>query len=273
MQDFVYVNILNEGPIVWINEMGPIFGYNMPMGIYSLMKDDPSIKMEFTTPDRAKRQKIEYYQKKAEEKQQILNFTAQNIPVTTEIIKEKETIREPEIIMEPAIPQAVNDSFIPEEKIEIKVEEKEEPISEIIDNKEDIIKSSNNIGYISEKELENNTQPGIIENLDEEDPYIVQSERIITEYNDLFNNNSDTDEEDEEIDIIMADKITTDIFDTLPAKKDEIKIYSNKELQGMTKSQLKKILAERGYVDGIYAAKYHDRVEDLIRKVKKTQNK
>lgn len=273
MQDFVYVNILNEGPIIWINEMGPIFGYNMPMGIYSLMKDDPSIKMEFTTPERAKKQKIEYYKKKAEQKQQLLNSIPKNTPAPVEAVKEKEIVKEPEIIMEPATPQTVNDSFIPEEKIEIKVEEKEEPIPETINNEENVIEPDNSIGYVSEKELENSITTETAEKLNDEDSSITQSKRIITEYNDLFNNNSDTDEEDEEIDLIMADKNPTDIFNTLPAKKDEIKVYSNKELQGMTKSQLKKILAERGYIDGIYAAKYHDRVEDLIRKVKKTQSK
>lgn len=53
--------------------------------------------------------------------------------------------------------------------------------------------------------------------------------------------------------------------------KEEFVVYSARQLNKMTKGELKKILLDRGYTKGPYAPKYHDHVEDLIKKVKNTQ--
>lgn len=56
-----------------------------------------------------------------------------------------------------------------------------------------------------------------------------------------------------------------------PSTKKKVKKYTKAQLEGMTKAEMKAILADRGYTSGPYAGKYHDTVADLIEKVLKTQ--
>lgn len=63
MPDYIYVNIFNEGMIPWIKEKGPLFGYRMPVGIYSIISRDPRIKIEFTTPENAEKARKDYLRK------------------------------------------------------------------------------------------------------------------------------------------------------------------------------------------------------------------
>lgn len=52
---------------------------------------------------------------------------------------------------------------------------------------------------------------------------------------------------------------------------EKIKSYTDEELSEMTKAQMKEILKSRGYTSGPYSGKYHDTVEELKEKVKRTQ--
>lgn len=82
--------------------------------------------------------------------------------------------------------------------------------------------------------------------------------------------------DDEELDKILdsvcekttfADPVIADKTDP----EEPFKFYTDKELSTMTKAQMKKVLRGRGYLEGPYAGKYHDTVEMLKDKVRKTQ--
>ena len=49
MVDFIYVNILNEGPLPWIRKSGPLFGYKIGYGMYQIIRKDPRLKIEVVT--------------------------------------------------------------------------------------------------------------------------------------------------------------------------------------------------------------------------------
>ena len=60
-------------------------------------------------------------------------------------------------------------------------------------------------------------------------------------------------------------------LEEVQTEKSEIKKYSKKKLETMTKRELKEILKERGYIEGRLAPKYHDTVATLVSKVLETQ--
>lgn len=98
-----------------------------------------------------------------------------------------------------------------------------------------------------------------IEVLDDEPEDSVETENIDDELDAILDEIPDTKSE-----------IPCDIMKDESESK-EFKTYTNKQLSVMTKKQLKDILMDRGYTKGPYAPKYHDHVEDLIKKVKNTQ--
>ena len=175
--DFVYVNILNEGEIPYIRKKGPIFGYHMGVGVYSILARDPRVKIEKTTYENAVAKKAEYLEKKNEK-----------IKIIQNIVEKEEKNQEPEI-----------------------------------------------------------------KSIVEKDPV------------------------DSEIDNILSEVTTTEssigknIYTEESKKTTEFRVYSNDELDDMTKIQLKTILKDRGYTSGVYAPKYHDSLFQLKTKVKKTQ--
>ena len=77
------------------------------------------------------------------------------------------------------------------------------------------------------------------------------------------------DDNDDAIDAILENTPEEEAPDIVV--KPQVKKYRQATLEKMTKQELKQILRERGYEKGPYAAKYHDKVEDLIQKVLKTQ--
>lgn len=200
------VNILNENMIPWINKKGPLIGIRLTPGIYSLLKKDPRVFMERTTPEAVQK----YMDEKRKEE---LKNTAIEEKLVVVDNEEKISI-ESEVI--------VDDNSVEEVTVENEKLEAEELNEEEIDNEID----------------------SILENVDFES----QIEKAI--------NLTDADDAIE----------TNDVSEV-----QVIKEYSDDELSTLTKAQMKKILAERGYTSGPYAGKYHDTVEDLIRKVKSTQ--
>lgn len=92
----------------------------------------------------------------------------------------------------------------------------------------------------------------------------------------IENNIKDDDIIDSELDNVLSNISETTTFKN-PAIADKtdpeepFKFYSDLELSNMTKSQMKKVLRGRGYLEGPYAGKYHDTVEMLKDKVRKTQ--
>lgn len=83
-------------------------------------------------------------------------------------------------------------------------------------------------------------------------------------------------DEDNEIDAILdtapekESAIKVDLTEENKGTK-EFKTYTNKQLKEMTKKDLKEILLDRGYSKGPYSPKYHDNIDTLILKVKRTQ--
>lgn len=190
MPDFLYINILTEGMIPWIQEVGPKFGYYTSFGMYDLLARDPRVTVEIATAENIAKRKVEYLEK----------VKARVAPKNISKSEMKESL-------------SINDSVV------VTVEEKPETITEENSNEEEI-------------------------------------------------------EEHDELDEIL-DGISTNLeMQTIIPQAEELKefkIYKNKDLNGMTKKQLKQILLDRGYTKGPYAPKYHDHVEDLVEKVKKTQ--
>ena len=81
--DFIYVNILNEGVIPYIREKGPLFGYRMATGVYSILSRDARLNMEITTPfkaEEAKRKYIESKQPVIEKEVEMPKVVIANIP-------------------------------------------------------------------------------------------------------------------------------------------------------------------------------------------------
>lgn len=74
MIDYIYVNILNEGPIPWIREVGPLFGYKMSMGIYHIISKDRRLNIEIVrSQEDVDRAKTEYYASKEKKEPIILH--------------------------------------------------------------------------------------------------------------------------------------------------------------------------------------------------------
>jgi len=177
MADFVFINVLNEGMIPFINEKGPVFGKYLGLGVVDMMKRDPRLIIQFTNPVDAVRQKQEYEFKKIKER---------------EAAKEKEAARN---------------------VVEVKQSVVEIPF------KEKVVKTA----------------------------------------------------EDDEIDRILKENKFTPGKVKIPNDEKKMHMYRITSLKDMTKAELKAILHERGYYKGEYAPKYHDTIEMLIEKVKKTQ--
>lgn len=119
--------------------------------------------------------------------------------------------------------------------------------------------------------------------INEETPVITEPSIMETKTLDFVvainENDVEEDPVDSEIDNALEDDdfdfettntsavLTQDMIEEAKANK----IYSDDELSTMTKSQMKKILSARGYKQGPYAGKYHDTVEMLKNKIRKTQ--
>ena len=188
MNDFIYVNILNEGKIPWIMKQGPLFYYHAPAGVYRLLARDPRVKMEITNRELSEKRKAEYLEKLNPKK------------------------------------------------------EKKEYIAPIAEVKEEPIINS-------------------------------------------FGEEVVKDENDAEIDAILAEApvemMVSDIANA-PVQQvdaDGMAIYTDEQLEKMTKKELKAILESRGHAAGQrlvkstdpYSPMYHDSVDDLREKVRKSQ--
>ena len=123
--DFIYVNILNEGSLPYLREKGPLFGYHMASGVYSILSRDPRLKMEITTLKKAEERKNEYLAKK--------NAT---ILKEEEIIEDKISIEvvETKVDETPEITTTVQPEKITEEISN----EADDAIDKILDEKGDI---------------------------------------------------------------------------------------------------------------------------------------
>lgn len=147
MVDFIYVNILNEGPLPWIRKSGPLFGYKIGYGMYQIIKKDPRLKIEIVNSvaeiEAARKKYLE--EKKAEEESSkpiILHDSVESpedkITVTPKVITEvvtPDTVKSDEIVenVEEDIDSQMDlvldllgetpeeSSFIPSEKIKTNV--------------------------------------------------------------------------------------------------------------------------------------------------------
>lgn len=192
MADFVYVNVLNEGQLPWINAKGPLFGYRMAIGAFQLLSRDPRITIQIIrSPEEAEAARKKYYESK-EPKQQEPIILHDEVVVNVE-----ESL---EILDEVVIPETVV-----EETVNLTDDEFDAILDEVLDD----------LG--------------------------VDTEDTITR---------------------MA---------PVQVEIEEIKKYTDDDLSGMTKNQMKAILRERGYESGPYGPKYHDTVDSLKRKVLSTQ--
>lgn len=185
MLDFIYVNILNEGPLPWIRKNGPLFGYKIGYGMYQIISKDPRIKIE------------------------IVNSVKEIEDARKKYLDEKKKAEEKEIEKQPII---LHDSV---------------EVSDIIEKESVELNDDSDIDAQMDLLLE------------------VMGETPA-----------------EPTTFILTEKIST---------KEDIKKYTDEELDIMTRAEMKNILKERGYTTGPYAGKYHDTVETLKRKVLSTQ--
>lgn len=96
--DFVYVNILNKGVIPYIREKGPIFGYRMPRGVYSILSRDPRIIMRVTTLADAEKEREAYYKRLQSQNSNALSETVKTEEkVTVNVINLNNNIPEKEL--------------------------------------------------------------------------------------------------------------------------------------------------------------------------------
>ena len=192
----MYVNILTDKYIPYINLKGPLFGYNISEGVYPLLRYAPYpieiVNSEEDVISAKKRWKEERSPKKSES-----------------------------IILNDSI--TVTDNFM---------------IKDVI----------------LEKQVDDFLKPGVI-----------------------------SDSDDLEIDSLLdSEEYKSNIISSLTEvnESEDVKHYTDDEINNLTKKQCKEILESRGYKSSTekfvqssqLAAKYHDTVEDLRRKVKITQS-
>lgn len=111
--------------------------------------------------------------------------------------------------------------------------------------------------------------------IEDEKPVILETPNVESV---VLENTEDEEMLDSQMDLLL------EILDETPAepenpvvesikvkKEDVIRKYTEEELKQMTRTGMKNILKERGYVSGPYAGKYHDTSEILRHKVLSTQ--
>lgn len=87
-----------------------------------------------------------------------------------------------------------------------------------------------------------------------------------------INSKVELDADDAEIDKALEGLSEKEqLFTPIEVPKQEIRKYSRKTLETMTKREMKQILKDRGYFEGPNAGKYRDTVSDLVEKVLRTQ--
>lgn len=147
MVDFIYVNILNEGPLPWIRKSGPLFGYKIGYGMYQIIKKDPRLKIEIVNSvaeiEAARKKYLEEKKEKEESSKPIILHDSVESPedkitVTPKVITEvvtPDTVKSDEIVenVEEDIDSQMDlvldllgetpeeSSFIPSEKIKTNV--------------------------------------------------------------------------------------------------------------------------------------------------------
>lgn len=202
------INILNEGQLPVFNKVGPLFGVSIFSEMYGVLKNIPSLDIEITTVEEAEIKKQQYYANKNKSESVIL------------------------LEEEPVV----------EDAIVITVEEKAEPVEEVIS-----------------------------EEVAEEEP--VEEDLPKIDISAVFEPAVEIDEFDSAIDNILDDSTdNTNMPCKLEGSADvKIRKYRESTLQGMKKKDLAKILVDRGYEVGKFSPKYYDTAEKLIAKILKTQ--
>jgi len=119
MASSYYVNILNEGVIPWIRQTGPLFGYTLTEGVLSILKKDPRINIELTTPEDAKAKYLEYITKKKAEAQKKIDAVKMAEKIDLKDSLEIKVEKKPD---EPVVPTEVTKPVEPD------------PIDKAIDN-------------------------------------------------------------------------------------------------------------------------------------------
>ena len=111
MVDFIYVNILNEGPLPWIRKSGPLFGYKIGYGMYQIIKKDPRLKIEIVNSvaeiEAARKKYLEEKKEKEESSKPIILHDSVESP------EDKITVT-PKVITEVATPDTVKSDEIVE---------------------------------------------------------------------------------------------------------------------------------------------------------------
>lgn len=139
--------------------------------------------------------------------------------------------------------------------------------------------------YLNSKKKIEEVKAAVVEEPKKEEKYIEEIKEVveadipeITEKvkNEVLDIEQPINDVDDELDAILDELPDTksninSVINDENENKEEFVVYSARQLNKMTKGELKKILLDRGYTKGPYAPKYHDHVEDLIKKVKNTQ--
>lgn len=200
------INILNEGRVPIFNTEGPIFGVSIFSEMYGVLKNNKNLIIEITTLEEAMKKKKEYQASKM--------------------------VQEAEILVEDTAP-------VIEDKIEIVVTEREEPVEEVI----------------------------VEETVEDDIPVLTENDTP------SFETAVEIDEFDSAIDDILDN---SDDNTNMPCNINgntsvKVRKYRETTLQGMKKKDLAKILVDRGYEVGKFSPKYYDTAEKLIAKILKTQ--
>lgn len=117
------VNIKNKGMIPWIKKNGPLFGYMISDGLYSILSKDIRIIMERTTPELAAKAKAEYEKTLVvETKEEPIAVEVEDEPLKTEDIVEEIKIEETEPLSETIEESISFKQQLPEDEIEVAIE-------------------------------------------------------------------------------------------------------------------------------------------------------
>jgi len=233
MRDFIRVNIYNYGKIPYLNIMGPIKNLKIGAGVYNLLKLDSRIDIKT----------VEEGEKYEREMAKVAEKNAKKAAETKQLqeILEAKKLRE-EIRLEAEAKAA---AALAEEEAE-----------------------RNRLAALAEEEAK------IIENT--ELPVDDIETEVSCDSPDLVIDSTET-ETTEDIDAAIDAEIEnsklqeTNFVVDIKQTDTAIKKYSDVELQEMTKKEMKQILLDRGHIDDSYTGRYHDNLEDLIRKIKETQ--
>lgn len=195
----MYVNILTDKYIPYINLKGPLFGYNISEGVYPLLRYAPY--------------PIEIVNSEADVINAKKKWEEEHTPKKSEPIILNDSVTVSDNIM-------INDTILEDTKPE-----------------QNLLKT----------EVSNDADDDEIDSLLEGETY--------------------------------KSNIGSSVADVINNSDNSVTIYSDEEINNLTRKQCKEILESRGYKSATekftkssqYAAKYHDTVEDLREKVKITQ--